>query len=317
LAERGEKIQLMDPYGRPVNSLRISITQRCNFNCFFCHQEGEHNPHGEATTGEIEAIVSTAAELGIQKVKLTGGEPLLREDVVEVVRRISPYVDEVSMTTNGYYLADRAADLKDADLKRVNVSLHSTRPDTFRRITGRDALSEVKKGILAAIECGLEPVKLNMVVMEGINDEEIQGMIDFSKELGVILQIIEYQPLERGAENWGRFHHDLRPLEKELEARSNKIVERELHRRRQYHLREGGVVEVVRPIHNSRFCLYCSRLRMTSDGRLKPCLMRNDNLVEAVSLIRKGETRDALVEAFKEAVARREPYWKDQDDDKA
>lgn len=174
-----------------------------------------------------------------------------------------------------------------------------------------DALAKVRKGITAAIKCGFEPVKINMVVMKGINDGEIHDMIKFSQNVGTILQLIEYQPLERGAENWRRFHYDLRPLEEELEARSEKIVERELHRRRQYYLRGGGVVEVVRPMHNSRFCQFCTRLRMTSDGQLKPCLMRDDNLVEVVSLLRKGKTRDVLIEAFKDAVARREPYWKD------
>ncbi len=310
LADLEEPARLKDPYGRNINSLRISITQRCNFNCFFCHKEGEHNPHGELTTEEIEAIVSTAADLGVRKIKITGGEPLLRDDVVEIVRRISPHVDEVSMTTNAYYLADKAIALKEAGLKRVNISLHSASLRTFRMITGMDALVKIRKGITAAVECRLEPVKINMVVLKGVNDGEIQDMIKFSQDVGVTLQLIEYQPLERGAENWRRFHYDLRPLEEELEARSERIVERELHRRRQYYLRGGGVVEVVRPIHNSRFCMFCTRLRMTSDGQLKPCLMRDDNLVEIVSLLRKGKTQDVLVKAFKEAVARREPYWK-------
>jgi len=302
-------VPLVDPYGRKVNSLRISITQRCNFNCFFCHQEGESNPDGEATPEEIEAIVNIAADLGITKVKLTGGEPLLRDDVVEIVWRISPCVDEVSMTTNGYSLEKKACELKDAGLKRVNVSLHSAHPDLFCKIIGREAFPEVRKGIEAALSCGLRPVKLNMVVMRGVNDGEIPDMIEFSKEVGATLQIIEYQPLERGAENWEMYHYDLRPLERELEARADRIVEREMHRRRQYHLEGGAVVEIVRPMHNSRFCDYCTRLRMTSDGCLKPCLMRDDNHVEAVSLLRNGASRNDLVAAFKEAVARRRPYW--------
>jgi cyclic pyranopterin phosphate synthase len=294
-----------------VNSLRISVTQRCNFDCFFCHQEGESNPGGEMSPGEIEAIVSVSAELGINKVKLTGGEPLLRDDIVEIVRRIDPYVDEVSMTTNGYSLAEKACDLRDAGLKRVNISLHSTHPDVFCKIIGREALTEVRRGIAAALECGLRPVKLNMVVMKGVNDGEIQDMIDFSREVGAILQLIEYQPLERGAEDWEKYHFDLRPLEEDLEAKAERIVEREMHRRRQYHLRGGAIVEVVRPMHNSQFCRFCTRLRLTSDGRLKPCLMRDDNHVEAVSLLRRGATREEIVEAFLEAVARREPYWRE------
>jgi cyclic pyranopterin phosphate synthase len=304
-------VRLIDPYGRRVNSLRISVTQRCDFNCFFCHKEGESNPHGEMTPEEIEALVSTAADLGIKKIKLTGGEPLLREDIVEIVNKISPHVEEVSMTTNAFHLAERAGELKEAGLQRVNVSLHSACPEVFKEITGWNVLPEVEDGIKAALEAGLKPVKLNMVVMKGVNDEEIPEMIALAKDLRATLQLIEYQPLERGAKDWGRYHFDLRPLEEELESHSEAVVEREMHRRKQYHLKDGGVVEVVRPMHNSRFCGYCTRLRLTSDGRLKPCLMREDNHVEAVSLLRDGAGREALVAAFKEAVSRRAPYWVD------
>jgi cyclic pyranopterin phosphate synthase len=308
----GDEAQhLIDPYGRPVKSLRISITQRCNFECFFCHQEGESNPGGEAAPDEIEAVVSIAAGLGIGKVKLTGGEPLMRDDVVEIVGRIAPHVEEVSMTTNGYWLAEKACALREAGLKRVNVSFHSTHPDVFCKIVGWDAIDEVKRGIEAALECGLRPVKLNMVIMKGINDGEIEEMIDYSKDVGAILQLIEYQPIEQGAEDWEDYYYDLRPIEEELEARAESVVEREMHRRRQYHFKGGAIVEVVRPMHNSRFCQFCTRLRMTSDGHLKPCLMRDDNHVEAVSLLRQGATRDEIVGAFKEAVSRREPYWRE------
>lgn len=302
--------QLTDPHGRSVSSLRISITQRCNFDCFFCHQEGENDSGAEVTLEEIESLVSVAAELGIKRLKLTGGEPLLRDDVVEIVRRVSPYVEEVSMTTNGYLLAERACELREAGLRRINISLHSGDPEVFCKIIGRDALPQVRKGIATAKECGLNPVKLNMVVMKGVNDGEIDGMIAFAREVGATLQLIEFQPLERGAEGWEDHFYDLRPLEASLEARSTKVVEREMQRRKQYHLEDGGVVEVVRPMHNSDFCRWCTRLRVTSDGCLKPCLMRGDNHVEAVSLLRNGGSRENLVTAFKEAVSRREPYWR-------
>lgn len=305
----GTKGGLIDPHGRRVNSLRVSITQRCNFDCFFCHQEGESGPDGEVTPEEIEAIVSVAAELGIGKVKITGGEPLLRGDVVEIVKRIATHVNEVSMTTNGYLLAERACELKEAGLDRVNVSFHSGNPEVFCKIIGRDAYSKVKEGITAAKECGLNPVKLNMVVMKGLNEMEIPRMIEFAKEAGATLQLIEYQPLERGVEDWSNYHYDLKPLEEELEARSSRVVEREMHRRRQYHLTDGGIVEVVRPMHNSDFCMYCTRLRLTSNGKLKPCLMREDNNVEVVSLLRNGGSRESIIAAFKEAVANREPFW--------
>ncbi len=307
-----EGSRLIDPYGRPINSLRISITQRCNLNCFFCHQEGESGAGGEeVTVDEIEAIAKTASSLGIRRAKITGGEPLLREDLTEIVRRISPHFEEVSMTTNGVGLAGRACELSEAGLKRVNVSLHSARSEVYTKITGVDALDEVRRGVTAAIECGMSPVKLNMVVMEGLNDGEVEEMIEFSKEVGAILQLIEFQALEKGVEGYGIYHHDLRPWEEELEARSERVVVRELHRRKQYHLKGGGIVEVVRPMHNSHFCEYCTRIRMTSDGHLKPCLMREDNHVEAVQCLRLGGSEVALADAFREAVASREPYWKE------
>ena len=302
---------LVDPHGRPINSLRISLTQRCNFNCFFCHQEGEHSPGDELTAEEIEAAVNVAAELGITKVKLTGGEPLLRDDVVEVVRRISPHVEEVSMTTNASLLDEKACSLKEAGLRRVNVSLHTLNPEGFKEITGCSDEDLVRRGVEAALRCGLHPVKLNMVVMKGVNSGEIPEMIRFSRDMGTVLQLIEFQELENGAEHYDRYHYDLKPVEAELAREAVRVVERELHRRRVYHLADGAQVEVVRPMHNSRFCAYCTRLRLTSDGRLKPCLMRDDNLVPFAELLRAGEPRARLVEAFREAVARREPYWRD------
>jgi len=302
---------LVDSYGRPINSLRISLTQRCNFNCFFCHQEGEHSPGEELTADEIEVVVSVAAELGITKVKLTGGEPLLRDDIVEIVRRIAPYVEEVSMTTNASLLEEKACSLKEAGLRRVNVSFHTLNPDGFKEITGCSDEDLVRRGVEAALRCGLHPVKLNMVVMKGLNADEIPEMIGFSRETGTVLQLIEFQELENGAKYYEKYHYDLKPVEAELENEAVRVEERELHRRRVYHLGDGAQVEVVRPMHNSRFCAYCTRLRLTSDGRLKPCLMRDDNLVPFVELVRAGEPRERLVEAFREAVARREPYWRD------
>lgn len=302
---------IRDGWGRPVNNLRISLTQRCNFRCFFCHREGEDDPGEEATLEEVERIAAVASRLGIMRFKLTGGEPLIREDIIELVERLSDIGEEVSMTTNGSLLADKASELKERGLSRVNISLHSIRRSVFQRITGCDALEEVEEGIEAALEAGLHPVKLNMVVMEGINADEIPEMIEYSRSKGAILQLIEFQPIQGGIAHWNELHYDLKPLEGMLSRNSEKIIERQLHRRRQYHLRGGGVVEVVRPIHNTEFCSYCTRMRVTSNGRLKPCLMRNDNLVDLLPLIRAGAPEERLIEAFREAVARREPYWRD------
>ena len=303
--------RMRDGYGRPVNSLRISLTQRCNFGCFFCHREGEHDPGAEMTAQEVETIVEVASSLGIRKVKLTGGEPTLRGDLVEIVERIRPKLDEVSMTTNGSLLSGKACELKNAGLDRVNISLHTLDSASFKRITGSDCAPQVRAGVEEAVHCGLNPVKLNMVVMKGVNDSEVPAMIVYSRDVGAVLQLIEFQELEYGAEHYDRLHYDMAPLERSLEGQAERVMEREIHRRKVYHLRDGAQVEVVRPMHNSVFCAYCTRLRVTSDGHLKPCLMRDDNLVPLVSLIRAGMSRERLEEAFREAVARRQPYWRD------
>ncbi len=160
---------LVDPFGRRVSSLRVSVTQRCDLACFFCHREGEHDPGKEMTPAEIGRIVEVASGLGVTKIKVTGGEPLMREDIVEVIRLISPHVREVSMTTNALQLPGKAIALREAGLKRVNISLHSLKRETVKRIAGVDCLDGVKAGIRAADEAGLKPIKLNFVVMKGLN----------------------------------------------------------------------------------------------------------------------------------------------------
>lgn len=260
---------------------------------------------------EIEKIVKIASEQGIKYVKLTGGEPLLREDISEIIKITKKYVEEVSMTTNASLLAPLAYKLKKSGLSRVNISLHSLNSSEFKEITGSDSITEVESGITEAIKVGLNPVKLNMVVMKGINDQEIESLIKFSNKTGAILQLIEFQELENGVEFYDRLHYDLKSIEDQLVKESDKIIEREMHHRMIYYLKSGAQIEVVRPMHNSTFCKYCTRLRVTSDGKLKACLMRDDNHVSFVSLIRNGESNDLLVKAFREAVNRREPYWKD------
>jgi len=310
-----ESTNLHDRFSRPFNSLRVSVTQRCNFDCFFCHREGEAPSSGEMTSKEIGEIAGVACKLGVKKVKLTGGEPLLREDITDIVSRISRHADEVSMTTNGSLLKESAAALRKAGLKRVNVSLHSVDPETFAKITGRDALQQVEEGIEAALKSHLEPVKINVVVFKGMNDYEIPQMIDFARSLGVILQLIEFQPVLRENKGaWHRFHYDLAETEGWLEKEAFKIENRALQARRKYFLRKDGkttCVEVVRPMHNTSFCKNCTRLRVTSDGRLKPCLMRNDNLAEAATILRSGGGLDDLERVFRRVVELREPYWRE------
>jgi cyclic pyranopterin phosphate synthase len=247
--------------------------------------------------------------MAIRNIKLTAEQPSIRDDIVDIVRSLHHTVDEVSMTTNARLLGEKASALREAGLARVNISLHTLNPSTFNRITCSDYESQVKRGIETALRCGLNPVKLNMVVMKDINTGEIPDLVEYSRETGAILQLIEFQELENGSMYYDEFHYDLKEVEDSLEEKSQKVVKRALHHRKVYHLENGAKVEVVRPMHNSEFCAYCTRLRLTSDGKLKACLMRDDNLVSLVDLIRRGERQETLVEAFTEAIRRREPYW--------
>ncbi len=290
---------LKDTYNRTVTNLRISLTRRCNLRCIYCHAEGEVDPKEQMSAGEIAELMRVGAAFGIRSIKFTGGEPLLRRDILEIVRAVPPGT-EASMTTNGTLLADYAAALKEAGLARVNVSLDSLRRDRYAQITTKDCLDSVLAGIRAAIDAGLTPVKINMVLLEGINEDELDDFIAFVRgNRNLILQVIELMDVQ-GC----RFHGDVDGVERDLNERAKRIITRRMHHRKKYCL-EGAEVEVVRPLHNTEFCAYCNRLRLTSDGRLKPCLLRSDNLVDI-----RGKHGEDLEDAFREAVRRREPYFR-------
>jgi cyclic pyranopterin phosphate synthase len=290
---------LKDSFDRPVSNIRISVTPRCNLNCIYCHREGEVKPEKELSKDEIAEILRVAATFGIRSVKFTGGEPLLREDIVDIVRSVPPGM-ESSMTTNGTLLARYAKDLKAAGMKRVNVSLDSVNHETYKKITGRDDLDKVFAGIKAALEAGLTPIKINMVVLKGINDHEIDDFLSYIRgNRDLILQLIELMDF-----NNCDHHSQLNGLEDSLAARSKTIITRRMHHRKKYCL-DGAEVEVVRPRHNSEFCKFCNRLRVTSDGKLKPCLLRADNHIDI-----RGKKGEELEELFRKAVAAREPFYK-------
>ncbi|KQC16108.1 MAG: cyclic pyranopterin phosphate synthase MoaA [Methanosaeta sp. SDB] len=291
---------LRDPFGRKVTGLRIAITSRCNMSCLYCHHEGEEPGEGsrEMSAGEIAKVIRAGADLGVKRIKFTGGEPLLRADLESILERL-PEGLEISLTTNGTLLAERAKSLAEAGLGRVNVSLDSLRPRVYSRITGgtEEDLRRVLLGIDAAIEAGLVPVKVNMVVLKE-NEDEVWDMVEFARGRGVILQLIEQLDLS-GSGLGG----DLFRIERELEDRADRIVTRDLHRRRKYFI-DDAEVEVVRPIDNTEFCANCTRLRVTSDGKLKPCLLRNDNLVNLGSADLEETKR--LIE---KATLLRSPYF--------
>jgi cyclic pyranopterin phosphate synthase len=291
-------MKLKDPYNRPVSNLRVSVTPECNLSCIYCHREGEKAPQQPLSTREIGDVLSTAAKFDIRSVKFTGGEPLLREDLADIVRLV-PDSMESSITTNGILLADYARELKEAGMSRVNISLDSLNPETYKKITGSDRLSDVLSGIDAALEAGLTPIKLNMVMLRGINDHELEDFYAYIRNnRNLILQLIELMSLG-GCE----CHSDLSALEEDLAGRSKVILTRRMHHRKKYCL-DGAEIEVVKPLHNTEFCAFCNRLRVTSDGNLKPCLLRADNHVNI-----RGKSGIDLENAFIEAVKRRAPFY--------
>jgi len=289
---------LTDTFGRKVTNLRVSLTQRCNLNCVYCHAEGERSPEAEITLEDIREVLRVATSLGIRSVKFTGGEPLVREDILEIVRAV-PEGLESSMTTNGILLRRYARELKGAGLSRINVSLDSLDPGCYRDITGHDRLPEVLAGIEAALEAGLTPIKLNMVVLKGINEDEVDAFLTYVRgNRDLILQLIELMEW-----NSCTSHAEINRLEEDLASRSKIILTRRMHHRKKYCV-DGAEVEVVRPRHNTEFCAFCNRLRVTSDGKLKPCLLRSDNLIDIRG--RRGADLEAL---FREAVRIREPFF--------
>jgi cyclic pyranopterin phosphate synthase len=288
---------LIDTYGRAVTNLRLSVTQRCNLRCIYCHAEGERSPEAELPLEDIREILRVAAGLGMRSVKFTGGEPLIREDILDIVRAV-PEGLESSMTTNGILLAGYARDLKDAGLSRINVSLDSLDPECYREITGHDRLSDVLLGIEAALGAGLTPIKLNMVILKGVNEDEVEAFLKYVRgNRDLILQLIELMDVGSCTS-----HAEINRLEEDLAGRSRIILTRRMHHRRKYCV-DGAEVEVVRPRHNTEFCAFCNRLRVTSDGKLKPCLLRSDNLIDI-----RGRRGAELEAAFREAVRIREPY---------
>lgn len=258
----------------------------------------------------MQRIVKVVEPFGITEVKLTGGEPLLRSDILEIVHKIKsvPGIAEVSMTTNGTLLSKFASQLKNAGLARVNVSLDTLKPEAYRLITGVDALETAVAGIKEAVKAGLWPVKVNMVALKDVNDYQIWDMIHFARKNDVILQVIELESADEG-ELYEKHHMDLAPLENELKKVAREIKVRRMHHRKKYFLRGGAEVEVVKPMHNPEFCKYCKRIRLTSDGKFKTCLFRSGDLIDVLGSMRNGASDEALKKLFVRAVERRRPYF--------
>jgi len=264
---------------------------------------------------EIERIVRVLRRFGVEYIKLTGGEPMLRRDIVEIVSRIKGVgVREISMTTNGTNLEKLAYKLKDAGLSRVNISLHSLKRDRYRFITRVDALDKTLRAVNAAINAGLLPVKLNIVLLKGINDDEIWEIIDYSYQLGGnktnTVQFIELLNIDEAI--YEKYHVELDGIEARIKERAVDIRYRKLHNRPVYLLDNGVQVEFVKPMFNHAFCMGDDRIRITYDGKFKPCLMRNDNLVDFISAMRNGATDEQLAKLYIRAIMNREPFFKEK-----
>ncbi len=307
-----EKVK--DNFKRPLISLRISITNRCNVNCFYCHHDGIVAQDYEMTAEEMERICKIAKSLGIEKIRLSGGEPLVRTDIIDIVSRIASLgFRDISLTTNGVLLNRYAKDLFKAGLNRVNVSFDTLNPETYKFITKRDYMELAREGIRSAVESGLNPVKVNMVVMKGINSSEIWDMFQFCRKNGVVLQLIELLKTENCEESevLNEYHYDMEDLEEELTELSTKVKKRNFMQDRKKYFIEDGEIEVVRPMDNTEFCKNCTRLRITPEGKIKPCLLRNDNLVDLIEPMRKGYSDEELKKVFLKAINKREPFYTD------
>lgn len=300
-----------DQYQRPIISLRITITNLCNLNCIYCHHDGMVDSKDEMTADEMYEICKVAKDIGVRKIRISGGEPLVRKDIVEIVEKIARLdFKDISLTTNGVLLEKYAEDLKKAGLDRVNVSLDTLNPETYAFVTKKDYLDKVKRGILKAVDVGLYPVKINMVLMDGINENEVYEMFEFAKEHGMVLQLIELVESENCDDDKfsAEHHYSLESLEEELASKADDVMTREFMQSRKKYFIDGGEIEVVKPMDNTDFCKNCTRLRITPDGKIKPCLLRNDNLVDIISYIRRGDDESQLKERFIIGINNRKPY---------
>ncbi len=299
---------LVDTFGRVHTDLRISLTDNCNFRCVYCMpEEGVPlRPRGEILTSEeIVRVAGIARALGVRSVRLTGGEPLLRRGVVDLVRRLAALgFDDLALTTNGTNLARLAAPLAEAGLRRVNISCDSLRPDRFEAIRRRGRLSTALEAMEAAESAGLTPVKVNVVVARGLNDDEVEDFAAFARRTGRIVRFIEFMPLDAqhgwrrdqvvpGEEILDRIHRRW-PLEP-VGGGAGDPAPAERFRFADGQGEVGVVASVTRP-----FCGTCDRLRLTADGALRNCLFSDDE-VPLRDLLRTGAPDDRIAEAFRRA----------------
>ena len=307
---------LKDKLGRAITDLRVSVTDRCNFRCIYCRSAEPENyqpPEHLLTWPELLRLCSVLGRLGLRKIRVTGGEPLVRPGIEEFIARLAAlsYYDDIAMTTNGYTLAERAATLHAAGLQRLNISLDSLRPERFDAITRtRGALARVRAGIDAAQRTPLAPVKVNVVVVRGFNDDEVVDFARLAREQGWILRFIEFMPLDAD-HIWDRTRVvPAAEIRRTLEAAGLPLVP--LPRNyasetaQRFRFADGqGEVGLVAPV-SEPFCGKCSRVRLTADGKIRTCLFSGAD--HDLRGLLRGGAGDAEVAAEVEAIIQ----WKEE-----
>jgi cyclic pyranopterin phosphate synthase len=302
---------MLDGFKRNINYLRISVTDRCNLRCVYCMPPSgvKQMPHEEVLTlEEIYQLVQAATLLGIRKVRLTGGEPLVRLGIVDLVEKINslPEIDDISMTTNGILLKKMGKDLKKAGLKRVNISLDSMHADTFKEITRNGELKQVMAGIEEALSLGLEPVKLNTVVVRGVNLHEVVDFARWTKEAPIHVRFIELMPIGTSSP-WAEDCYVPAQEIKDIidDKLGNLLEENKLTGSgpaKYYRLANApGTVGFITAM-SDHFCGNCNRLRLTANGQLRPCLF-DKREVDVKSALRMGKTTMELAKIIAQAVS--------------
>lgn len=314
---------LRDSHGRAITDLRLSITDRCNYRCVYCRSGNDGMVYSELPLEEYARIVRLFVSLGIEKVRFTGGEPLLRKGLTDLIRSTAELRPafapearlDLALTTNGHLLAPMARELKSAGLSRITVSMDAVDAATFERITRvPGGFERVRDGIRAAQDAGLGPVKINAVLLRGFNDDQVEAFAEFSRAEGVIVRFIEWMPLEEasdaaGGRTWSREAvvtldeivvrlNKLQPL---IELPPNHLAETA----RRYTFADGkGEIGIIAPVSRP-FCGHCSRVRVTSDGKVRTCLFSQFDH-DLVSRMRRGADDDALRNWIRSVVDRKE-----------
>ena len=303
--ERG----LTDPFGRKIEYVRVSVTDRCDLRCFYCMPEGFRDfevPEHWLTFDEVERVMAAFGRLGTRRVRLTGGEPLVRHGLPELAARLNalPGIDDLSLSTNAVRLAKHADALAAGGVERINVSLDTLRPEVFKRVTG-GKLEKVLDGLMAAKRAGFDPIKINMVVMGGINDNEVGDMVDFCIEHGFTLRFIETMPMgDTGREANEGHYVNLQEVRRDLEQRFDLIPGVMPGGGPARYAQVAGTdirIGFITPI-SQHFCDTCNRVRLSVDGTIHTCL-GNEHSLALRPRLRDGCSDAELEEAILEAIA--------------